>query len=593
MPGLSALRGSVTTDLADALFEAVEFRDSYDSQLAIDADGTIVGHSGYPSYPVERVETPSATVLLEGYLYDAADQQACLRELASRLADGDREGVAEWVRARDGDFLVLVDADWRDDLLLCNDAFGRLPTYYATVDDTVVVSRELTFVRELARRRGDGLELDPLATAQKLAFGYYLGDRTPFEDVRCLPPGSLAAVDEDGVAIDSLHEHDFEEKAHADKSVEENAANLASIFATACENRDLEDRPNVISLSGGLDSRAVAAAYADRGIPATTASFDFGGGDLDSDARVAQSIADELGLDWDLFRVAGTEAHRDLLLDTKQGVNYLGMDFILDFFEQLEERQPNATYVTGDGGDKVFKDLRPATQPGSTADLVDTVAEHETRFSFEEAAALAGVDRKELVDSVRRRLRSYPESDPEQLYVHFLIRERGINCFNHGEDRNRYFFWSVTPFYSAPVFRYAMNCPDDQKPFARLYTAFLEHFAPELAEIEYPNFGAPVTSLEYTAKRFAFDVLSRYPDLEELVLGAMRDETAQARDVATDVRSRLSEGVVDPLSKADVAAVANDYESYRPTQLNYLLTAVALAQDVSAESEQRAVARPQ
>jgi len=82
--------------------------------------------------------------------------------------------------------------------------------------------------------------------------------------------------------------------------------------------------------------------------------------------------------------------------------------------------------------------------------------------------------------SVRDRLRLYPETDPASKYVHFLVYERGANFLFEGEDRNR-FFWSTTPFYSIDFFRYAMNCPPEQKTRYNLYRSFLTELAPAAA----------------------------------------------------------------------------------------------------------------
>ena len=43
-----------------------------------------------------------------------------------------------------------------------------------------------------------------------------------------------------------------------------------------------------------------------------------------------------------------TDDHDEVLLETLQGMNYLAMSFIVDFFEQLERETPRGTYVTGD-----------------------------------------------------------------------------------------------------------------------------------------------------------------------------------------------------------------------------------------------------
>ena len=582
MPGTSLLRGDVPTD-PDPLFESVRFSDEYETRRQCSRDRTLVATTGYPSYPVTEVETEEALVVLEGRLYDVSEAEATLRRLADALLDGRLGDVTDWLLDRDGDFLVtVVDAE-RDDVYVLNDTFARLPTYRATVDDTTVVSRELKFVREFAARRGSPLELDALAVAQYLLFGYCLGQRTLFEGVETVPAGSLLTLDDDGARVDRLHEYDFDDPKYDHRSVEENAGALAERFLAACERRTDDDLTDVLSLSGGLDSRAVGGAFDALDVPFVAATFDDSSDGESDEVRVARSVARTLGVPWSRYATNAAEGHRERLVDAKQGMNYLGMAFILDFFDQLREDHGAMRYVTGDGGDKILVDLTPAKSLGSREALVDYVVESNAQFPLDTAASVANVSAADLRDSIEERLDAYPELSTAQQYVHFLVYERGINYLNHGEDRNRYFFWSVSPFYSRPVFEYAMRCPDEQKGNRRLYRAFLEAFAPALVDEEYPNFGAPITSLEFRLKQTAFDLLSRYPALRESLLDRGKIDPERNLEVLTLLHAHLLPRDVSPLSRSACTEVASKPAGYRRTELLTLLTVLALRTDLESD----------
>jgi asparagine synthase (glutamine-hydrolysing) len=83
-----------------------------------------------------------------------------------------------------------------------------------------------------------------------------------------------------------------------------------------------------------------------------------------------------------------------------------------------------------------------------------------------------------------------------------------VKQYNEGEDRNRQYFWSVSPFYAPPFFAYALGCPDHQKLGLRLYQKFLEILSPGLDRIPYANWGAPLGSLKF-AFLYAAKNLSR------------------------------------------------------------------------------------
>ncbi|AGN00965.1 asparagine synthase (glutamine-hydrolyzing) [Salinarchaeum sp. Harcht-Bsk1] len=613
MPGLSVACGDAVGGSDDSSGDEHAFEDALDATAVLDhyattidleGDGVAVGSTEYDGYPIRRAETEHGTAFLEGELYDVEDPDAHLERVAAMIADDDLEGLRAWVGARDGDYLLAV-ADG-DAVAMLNDPFGRLPAYTATIGGATVCSRELGFVRALASGRDDPLELDRLALAQLLSFGYPLGNRTPFAEVRTVPPGSLVrfgdATDsacestaDAGPRIESLYEHDFDDCTNDDRDVETNADELADRIATACQRRASPDRPTVVSLSGGLDSRIAAAAYDASDLPATATTFQRGGGS-DAEVGAAGAVAKRLGLDWRVYDVESSPERRRTLLETKQGTNYLGMAFILDFFEQLRNRHGTATYVTGDGGDKVLVDLEPATTPGSESELVDHAIAANSRLSLETAADVANVDADAIRASVAQRIGSYPESDLARRYVHFLVRERGVNFLVQGEDRNRYYAWSVSPFYALPVFEYAMNCPDDQKAYRGLVAAILERFDPGLVDLPYPNYGAPISTRRYRAKQFVYDALERYPAIRGRVVDLVTGDGATPGLATEAIRGDLPWLDRAGLSAAATAGVLESPEAHSRIQFQYLSTVTALARavvtDAESESPPEAAATP-
>ena len=583
MPGISLVCGPSTDPaVASSALDAACFTDEYDAHTAVANGRTFLGFSGYADYPVRTVETDDALYVLEGRLYDVDDERRRAREVGSALLDGRTEAVASWLDGRDGDFLLVAYEKETGTVRLVNDTFARLPVYYATTDDAIVVSRELKFVRDVAGHRNAAPDLDRMAVAQSLLFGYRLGDRTLFDSVRRVPPGSALHVEADanggdvGVRVERLHRHDFDGHAHADGSVAANAATLASLFEDACANRDVPGVPNVLSLSGGLDSRAVGGGYDAVDAPYTAATFEKSDGSNADDVRLAKRVAETLGVEWEHYEATGTETHRAKLLEMKQGMNFLGMSFILDFFEQLRDRHGSLVYVTGDGGDKALPDITPPRSFASRRGLAEYVVDAHGIFDREEAAAIAGIDAEALVGAVETRLASYPESSYVGKYVHFLVRERGINWLNHGEDRNRYYFWSVSPFYSPEFFEYAMNVPAAQKSGSKLQAAFLESLDPALCGVADANYGAPVTSLEHKAKQFAAGLVCRYPTVKRTV-ASLLGGSGPPKGLDDDIRAQLRRADRTPFADDAVGRVLHGETEYGGRELYNLLTVAAVA----------------
>lgn len=576
MPGISLHCGEFDrSSPIDERFAPLLYDDRYEGTVVLDEKNCSLGYTGYPAYPIESFRAGEFRLVFEGYIYewDRAELRPRLGTLVHGRFDGfeDTEAVAEWVRSTDGEFVLVAVHEESGVVTIVGDCLGRLPLYVARNDGGVAVSREHRFVvdclagtehgrsaaaveaaetRTLASTGGtrtvsdvgtsavEGVTFDRLAVAQFLVFGYTLGERTLVDGVKRLPAAPLVRIDADGreVTVEKLHEFDFDRKAHDGKSRQHNAAALAERFDRACRaRRDLgvgasvgpsasssppsqsprvedDTLSNVISLSGGLDSRAVLASYAEQDIPCVAATMDHSGIKA-SDVTVARELAERYGTEWTRYEIDSPRAS-DLLrhIRMKDARDPL-MPRLLLFFDDLLDEHGDLAYVTGDGGDKVLPDLRPAKPVGNVDELAEYLLGYDPRLGIERVSELTGVSADRIRESIRERLRTYPEGDIEQRCVHFLIYERGRNWLYEAEDTNRCFFWSVTPFYALPFFEYAMNCPDEQKRWYRLYRSLLSHYSENATDPVNANFKVSPGSELHTLAGVAFAGLARYPDL--------------------------------------------------------------------------------
>jgi asparagine synthase (glutamine-hydrolysing) len=311
----------------------------------------------------------------------------------------------------------------------------------------------------------------------------------------------------------------FELKAHRSQSLQENAGRLAALFSESCVSRTAPGLANVVSLSGGLDSRAVAACYQRQSLPACAATFIDHAESFAADARIAEQVAKLLDMEWRLFRLAAPR-RRDVLklLRLKNGMNSLGMSFLVPYLDEVRRAYgPKMIFVTGDSGDKALRDLTPAAKVQDLNSTVDYLIAQYAKFPLETVAALTGVKASEIIGEIRDQLSAYPEADWRQRYVHFVICERALRWQSEGEDRNRCYFWSATPFSGARVFNYAMGCPDEQKARFGLYREFLQALSPAAAAVEYAGMGGSVASDKFRVAAKALALLAERMELRRTV----------------------------------------------------------------------------
>jgi asparagine synthase (glutamine-hydrolysing) len=223
----------------------------------------------------------------------------------------------------------------------------------------------------------------------------------------------------------------------------------------------------------------------------------------DTESRIAAEVAQVLELDWravTISRPTGADLLRLLML--KSGMNYLGMSFILPFFDLLRaEFGCGMVYLTGDGGDKILPDHRPKTPARNTQALVRYVSTTHEVFPLATVVALTGVSRLDILAALESRIASYPEDDFEDKHIHFVLFERGFKWLFEGEDRNRHFFWSASPFYGRDPIVRAMRCPAQFKANYTFYRLFMESLSPALVDVESTTCGPNLRLKPYAMRQ--------------------------------------------------------------------------------------------
>lgn len=474
----------------------------YSSAVHISVGGCSVGHVAYPEYPVQVFRGEWYTACVEGRV--VSDSSIHLAEDVALLAQavlGERPvvepDVQDWILAHDGDYLIVLATNDGKRLCAVTDPLGRLPMYFAASDHGLWLARECKFV--LAAK--GGVAFDRIGWAEHLWLGYPLAERTLFEGVKRACGGILleSRMEPDRVktAWRALWTWNCEVRDESRKPLREHAAELVETFVRSVHRGSASAGSQVaLSLSGGRDSRAVAAAMARSSrswIATTRLNAD---GRNRADVEVARRIAATLGIPWHLIELGASGAEdAKRLVWLKDGLNYVGVAFMLAYLERVSGRWGRATtYVTGDGGDKVFPDLRPREAIRGSKGLLTAIVRDHALLPASTAERIMGLEGGTLEGQLGEVLHTYPEDDPVRKAIHFKIYERCRKWLFEGEDRNRFFMSQFSPFYSMPVFRLAMQVPDAVKKHEALYVEFQKQLNPALAHLPDANFGLPIDS---------------------------------------------------------------------------------------------------
>ena len=475
----------------------------WNSRTYVEAAGCLALGRDYDGYPVLMWENEHHHFYLEGYLYGLTRRQATLNveSLAGAVFSNPpmTSRLSAWIQETDGDFFIWLREKETGRSAFINDAFARLPVYYFQGPDEVILSRNMRFLTNLGVSA-----LDRMGVAQHLALGHGLDGRTLWRDVAHFPPAGLLLIDprEKSLFLTPLYRQNLGLHIKSRNTVAENARQLAELFRRACANRAGLGEADIVSLSGGLDSRSTAAGLAAAGRPFTAMTFSLQGYQQPLEVQIAKTIAGILGSPWRLVNLqASTWADAGELLHIKSGLNSLGMAFVLGFYKAIREAfGSRITHFTGDGGDYLLPPVVPLRPLNSEDQVIRAIFNANyivwDRFWPEDAAALAGVDRADLFDSLAKAVAGFPEPACRGKFLHYWIVSQISTIINEAQDRERHYFWTASPFLSLRFMNFALNCPDAQKSGYELYRRFIKVLSAQAAAVPYAPYGYGLDSVK-------------------------------------------------------------------------------------------------
>ena len=479
----------------------------YQRELLLNTPSYLLACTRYKEYPISSFENDRFHIWVEGQIYGKIRSVLSgeLNDVATLLFEdpSDTKGrVRKWLLETNGEFVIFFIKKDSNEIAIVSDALGHLPLYYCTNDGLLVLSRELRFITKFL----GSFRLDKTALAQYFLFSYSLGNKSLFADIFRLDSGGVIRIhlDTGRVSIKQLVELNFEHKVYANRTLQDNAMHLIDILTEECKGviKSVPGAVNVLGLSGGLDSRVVMLAMRNASVPFAAATR------LDqrrmaaSDVKVAGQLAKLFHLDWKCLELE-PPCFRDALtlLRIKNGLNHLGMTFMLPFLAPLRQHYgDNIVYWTGDTGLALRREL-PDERLRNYDYLLDCILRDHKIFDLNDVAALLKIEAQTLRDEVQHVLETYPEQSLGQKYVHFVMYGRTIKWHYEGMDRNRCYLWTSAPLEFTPFVNYVMNCPDAQKTNNKLYRAILERMSPESCRITYAPHGLAPSSLLFPIVR--------------------------------------------------------------------------------------------
>jgi asparagine synthase (glutamine-hydrolysing) len=223
-------------------------------------------------------------------VYNLNDIEQRLIDLAFFSMKPRHNKIKQFLLDTDGEFIVLIYDKQEKGLCIFNDRLGRLPLYYHKSNDLLVMSREIKFIYPFL----ESIEFDKTSLMEYLLYEFPLGERTLIRNVNRLLPATAIQLN---INDNQLYKKNIVPLNFDVAVIEESIATLKKLFLNGLENRvrKIGDKKPLISLSGGLDSRATLGGLVSLDIKPDGITYDLkqeNRGEID----YVQKIAEEFGI---------------------------------------------------------------------------------------------------------------------------------------------------------------------------------------------------------------------------------------------------------------------------------------------------------
>lgn len=394
-----------------------------------------------------------------------------LRSLAHDLVAGRQDAL----RACRGTYCAAIYERSSQILHLVSDKVGVRPVYCWVSPQYVVFASALRILEALSFCKKS---INILGIAEAACFGYPLSDRTPYENIFTLLAGEVVSIGTTDLRRRIYWRWDALPAATA--SSVPSPQRLYELFRKAVEVRLGRQKSAAAFLSGGLDSRAIAAALKALGVDVFTANFAPAGS---QDQVFGQLAAQRLGT-------------RHSHLDKKpltEGDPY-STATVNDWLSLMEREhlieRPRVVW-SGDGGSvclgHVYLNSRivAATRANDLSEATKEFLAYN-RLGVD-ARLLKHQVRTEIGNKVKESIRAELESvhpvDPGRVfYLFLLLNDQRRHMFNHFENLDLARIELEMPFFDADFLEGVLREPID--PFLRhvFYLDWLEFFPPGVLE---------------------------------------------------------------------------------------------------------------
>jgi len=454
-------------------------------------------------------EDKSRLIFFDGKIYDYEDEKRNLlrRGHTFNFTDNDAEFCLhlyeelgkDFVKQLNGTFAIVIYDSKQRKLLAVNDRYGLRPLYYATDTNRLLIASEVKALLQIEPNS----QLNDEAIADWFSFGKLLGNKTFFKNINVLSPASILEYRDGKLNIEKYWDFEFDQVTNI--SEDELVDGLASAFRKSVARRLTGNHRYGLALSGGLDSRAIAAAMGDSASQLTAFTFGVRGCD---EVRIAHTIAQKLGMEHHIIELNPDELplyFKDVVYLT-DGMDYIGVSFLpLAYGEYRKHIDVLLNGLEGDvllGEYFLGSNLLQAKSEEEIAQALycSTCTFPESmRLNLLKPAYYSRIEGMPL-NSLKSELQQTRGNHPGNRATHFAIRSIIWRTDLMGCVIGRNKVEEAYPFFDNDFIDWLPRIPLDLRLNYHIYRQFLKKLSPPLARVTRQLTGVPADASLFLSK---------------------------------------------------------------------------------------------
>jgi asparagine synthase (glutamine-hydrolysing) len=438
-------------------------------------------------------EDKSLCIFMDGKIYDYEEEREELKKKGynfKRNNDAEfclysyQEYGTDFIPKLNGNFLFVIYEVKKNKLVIVNDRYGLRQHFYTIHEGKLLLAPEC---KAILQDTSYQKKLDDDAVSDWFAYGKIFGNKSFFKGIEVLPPASIAIWNG---RLSIKQYWDFKYKPDYEKSIDEFVNELITAFKKAVNIRMQDNYRYGISLSGGLDSRAVVSVI-NKKIRKYVTAYTFGPPDC-NEVVIARDVSKAANINFKSISIDPemiiNNAEKEIYLS--EGLDDLGVSFLLPTYEAIREN----TDVLFDGyafdlllgGSFITKSILKAKNENELFRILS----QKRLFSDEEFQQL-------FTKNFYQKIKNYPNESINLAFSkivpgHFVNMSDYLGLQNHvrrytlmGDVLARNYLEFLHPTFDNGLVDIILTIPPELRYNHRIYRKFFKKMAPDLAKIPY------------------------------------------------------------------------------------------------------------